>query len=737
MLAVVLLLPLTLASANAQGVSSVDVIVVLEDVANPSDVARQHRVDPRYVYEHALTGFAASIPEARLRGLERDPRVAFVSEDRPVQAAAQTTPTGVSRIEADDVHGTATGDGVRVAIIDTGIDSDHPDLVGNLDWPSGYDCINDDEDPEDDQGHGTHVAGTVAATDNSEGVVGVAPGATLVPFKVLDSTGSGYWSDVACGLDAAAALNGDQDPTNDIDLANLSLGGSGTLDGECGTTTDALYAAICSAVNGAGIAVTVAAGNDSQNASGFVPAAYPEVITVSAYSDTDGTTEDTGCRGPRWWPTCDEVFAPFSNYGDVVDVIAPGVDIESTTVGGKYGEKSGTSMAAPHVAGLAALVLEVEGALTPAELKDHLRATGQCPDGNENTGTGDCSTAAGTWDGDPDGVTEPMVNADFAVDSNSGTTGVAPTADDISASVAEDESATVTLAGSDPETCELIFSVSSSPSNGTVSSTIADASCTVDGGTYTDTATVQYTPSADYNGSDSFTFTVTDSDGNTASGTVTITVDPVNDAPVAVDDSASTAESTSVTIDVLVNDTDVDGDPLSVKSVTAPGYGTATVNDDDTVTYTPYDGSTVSDSFLYTVSDGALTDTAGVTVAVTEASSTMHVGDLDSASVNLGSSWQPAVIVLVVDANGHAANDATVNGTWDHPDGVTDEAGVTCTTDGTGRCTVMSDATLHKKVSSSTFTVDDVTHGTLSYEARSNTDPDGDSDGTTIAVTKP
>lgn len=416
-------------SAAVASPDRVDVVVVLHDGVDARDAARDadrdHDARIRHVYEHALAGYAASVPEGRLEALRRDRRVDFISEDRAVHALAQTTPTGVSRI--DGPAASATGAGVRVAVIDTGIDSDHEDLKANLDTSSDWDCINDDDDAEDDQGHGTHVAGTIAAADNGVGVVGVAPGATLVGFKVLDGSGSGTWSSVICGVDHAAALNGDTDATNDIDVANMSLGGSGTLDGTCNDTGDALYTAICGAVNEAGIAFAVAAGNDGRDAAEFVPAAYPEVMTVSAYSDTDGATTDAGCSGIGRWKTCDEEFASFSNHGDIVDVIAPGVAITSTTYDGGYGSKSGTSMAAPHVAGLAALVLEGV-ALSPADLEAHLRATGQCPDTGENTGSGDC-TDQGVWDNDPDSWTEPMGNAVWATGtSDGGDTNSAPTA---------------------------------------------------------------------------------------------------------------------------------------------------------------------------------------------------------------------------------------------------------------------------------------------------------------------
>ena len=395
-------------------------IVVLDDsVTDVEATARSlaHGVGGElgFVYEYALKGFSATLSAQAASALARNPRVAFVSPNGTVHMTEQTTPTGVSRIDAP--VSAQTGTGIRVAIIDTGIDLDHPDLAGNIDQSRGVDCISPGTSADDDQGHGTHVAGTVAAISNSEGVVGVAPGATLVPVKVLNSQGSGTWDQVICGINHVA------NPDLGIHVANMSLGGTGTASGSCADPgDDAMYAAICGALAN-GVILVVAAGNDGRDASGFVPAAYPEVVTVSAYTDLDGSPANSGCTGGRGpFRTCDETFASFSNYGSVVDVIAPGVTINSTTIGGSYGTKSGTSMAAPHVAGVAALILAANPGMSPADVAAHLRATGQCPDGNINSGSGPCS-GQGTWANDRDSLTEPMANAAFAL----GTTPDEPT----------------------------------------------------------------------------------------------------------------------------------------------------------------------------------------------------------------------------------------------------------------------------------------------------------------------
>ena len=227
---------------------------------------------------------------------------------------------GVNRVHAPAAWDTTEGAGVKVAIIDSGIDLSHPDLVGKVD--GGYSAITKTERPEDyqdDNGHGTHVSGTVAALRDGRGVVGVAPKARLYAVKVLDADGSGNLSDVIDGI-VWAAKNGMQ-------VANMSLGAP--IDSE------AMHAAVQFA-KGSGLIIVAAAGNSGKEV-GF-PGAYPETIAVSASDEHDHIAE-------------------FSSRGPQVQFIAPGVDIVSDKMGGGFVSYSGTSMASPHVAGLAALVV--------------------------------------------------------------------------------------------------------------------------------------------------------------------------------------------------------------------------------------------------------------------------------------------------------------------------------------------------------------------------------------------
>ena len=233
------------ATGQAPQASTRDVIVVFYDDERDVDgLAVQHghaygaEISARY--HSALKGYAAKVPHARIDDVRRDPRVAFVSDDREVEAYAQTLPTGVDRIDGElSKHYSSNSWGIAVAVIDTG-SGPHADLniAGGVNCQTGKSF-------SDGNGHGTHVAGTIGAINNGSGVVGVAPGIPIYSVRVLDSRGSGRFSNIICGIDwvtaNASRLN--------IKVANMSLGGAGTDDGNCGNTNgDALHKAICSSV---------------------------------------------------------------------------------------------------------------------------------------------------------------------------------------------------------------------------------------------------------------------------------------------------------------------------------------------------------------------------------------------------------------------------------------------------------------------------------------------------------
>ena len=334
-----------------------------------------------HVYTAALQGYSATMTPAVAATLEAAPGVRWVQKDTAVKTSAQTTPTGIDRANADlsptaKINGVDERVNVDVAVIDTGADLTHPDL--NIYKAGAKNCSIGAINANDLHGHGTHVSGTVGAIDNGNGVVGMAPGARIWPVKVLTDAGTGLNSDVICGIDYVTAN------ASKIEVANMSLGGEGTDDQNCGNTNnDAMHKAICKSV-AAGITYVVAAGNDSADAKNFTPAAYDEVITVSALADFNGKP---GGGAPS---TCradvDDTFADFSNFGADVDIIAPGVCINSTWMLGGYNSISGTSMASPHVAGAAALYKANNPGASPAAVKTALQNAGTLDWNNTDDG---------------------------------------------------------------------------------------------------------------------------------------------------------------------------------------------------------------------------------------------------------------------------------------------------------------------------------------------------------------
>jgi subtilisin len=335
----------------------------------------------------AFGGFTVKVPDARaLDIIKQDPNVAFVEQDKLVHINSQILPTGIKRVGADQSH-TVAGNGVGgnvdadIAILDTGISLSHPDLnvYRQQTFVAGTTTANDDN------GHGTHVAGIAAAKDNSIGVVGVAPGARLWAVKVLDKDGAGAISTIIKGIDYVTQH------ANEIDVVNLSFG--------CECNSPALDAAINSSVQ-AGVTYTVAAGNDHKDASTFSPANDPSVIAVSAMADSDGKC---GRTGPPTNHGNDDTLADFSNYGKVISISAPGVNILSTFKDNSYTTLSGTSMASPFVAGAAALYKSFHKSASPSEVRSALLNTGSI---ESTMCDGD---GHGYFAGDPDGLHEPLL----------------------------------------------------------------------------------------------------------------------------------------------------------------------------------------------------------------------------------------------------------------------------------------------------------------------------------------
>lgn len=305
--------------------------------------ARHGQFSEDRVYRRTLQGFSARLPKGQMARLAADPDVDFIERDIEVRAVGQLTPWGIADIgmpSPSPFVGDKTVAGVRIYILDTGIQPYHPDLQVR----AGINFSSRKSDWSDRNGHGTHVAGTAAARDNGTHVVGVAPGAPLYAVKVLGDNGSGSLSNVIAGVEWVA-----NEKTMDAKIVNMSLSAFS------GTGLTSLDVAIRNAIK-AGIVFAVAAGNNSRNASLYCPAHLPEAITVGAYAT--GST-----------------FAGFSNYGEVVDILAPGVSITSTWIRSSTATISGTSMAAPHVAGAAALYLSKHPGASPEDVRNALVLT--------------------------------------------------------------------------------------------------------------------------------------------------------------------------------------------------------------------------------------------------------------------------------------------------------------------------------------------------------------------------
>lgn len=393
--------------ANQMEQISGQYIVVLrddiEDVeSNATEIAHAASAEVGHLFKDSIKGFVLSLHGQALPDwIRNDSRVLFVQQDGVANLAA-TNPaeltTGIKRIHADINQTTSAGTGLGVAVLDTGIALNHPDLFvkGNVSFVAGSKTGNDE------YGHGTAVAGIIGAKENGTGVVGVSPGVDLYAVKVVSNvTPIATWSDVIKGVDWVTQ-NRDK-----IAVVNMSMGGPGADDGNCGNTNgDALHKAICKSV-ATGVVYVVAAGNDADNVAKHIPAAYEEVITVSAMADSDGKPNGTGGNTINWVGNHfinekDDTFASFSNFGAGVDLIAPGVNIRSTFLWGTYINLSGTSLSAPHVTGTVALWIAKHGRPQTGNAKDPaIRAM-----------ISQISEPVGNFRGDPDGIAEPLLNAD-------------------------------------------------------------------------------------------------------------------------------------------------------------------------------------------------------------------------------------------------------------------------------------------------------------------------------------
>ena len=375
------------AVAPAAGASSGPYVVVLRDgfdaVAATDRLVGSVGIRPSFRYDSALNGFAAILSDAQRTALRADPAVEFVGSDLTVKgsglaplASGETVPPGIRRVGAATLAQAHTAADSPVAVLDSGVDLKNADLNAL----SGKNCVTTTAAAQDDNGHGTNVAGILAARNTGSIVTGVAPGTAIYSVKVLGSKNTGTLSQILCGIDWVTA----NAPALGIKVANMSIEGAGANDGNCGNTNnDAWHKAICRST-AAGVTYVASAGNAKTTLDKTIPASYPEVLTATAMSDTDGLA---GAKGGA--PTCksgeaDDKYATFSNYAVGATAIAhtiaaPGTCVVSDKLGGGTSTYYGTSQAAPHVAGTLALCFGSGGAgpcagLAPAQAIAKLRA---------------------------------------------------------------------------------------------------------------------------------------------------------------------------------------------------------------------------------------------------------------------------------------------------------------------------------------------------------------------------
>src|SRR5262245_15194716 len=428
--------------AQAKGVIKGRYIVTFEStVTDPANTGRQlgqaHGFRLKNVYRNALNGMVIEVPQAAapalVNALRRNPMIRSVVPDRQVTLTAQTNPKGIRRVAAALGIGIRAnaGTGIDVAVMDSGIDSTHRDLAvdttRNATCIDGNPCTTGPGTGEDGLGHGTSVAGAIAAVDNSVDLVGVSPAVNLISVQVFNSSGESSNSDIIAGIDYLLTLN----QTNLVEVVNMSFrdicADSSGANAPCASNADIqpLQTPLQNLAN-AGTTLIAASGNDTIDTKFVMPASTNAVIAFSAIADSNGLPGGGGAkvcvsrlRNFCLQTTPDDSFAPFSNFGSAVAVTAPGTDELLLAKGGGTTKSSGTSFAAPYAAGVAAIFIRDrlnrgEATPSPGKVKKSLIQTGECYQKGSGAGFLFYGTAGcpSVWPGDSDGIAEPLVRAD-------------------------------------------------------------------------------------------------------------------------------------------------------------------------------------------------------------------------------------------------------------------------------------------------------------------------------------
>ena len=654
----------------------------------------------------SLNAFVIKVPvhaeEKFISSISKNPNIKYAERDVVVNALY--TPNdqyfniqwGMQRIGMESVWDVNRnlGAGIIVAVIDTGIYDNHPDFAGTTILTDiDYDFVDDDTDTRPTaiclipgvgkfaESHSTFVSGIIAATkDNSKGVSGLAP-VDILPIRVLGTCGSGYTSDVAAGIRYAA--------DNGADVINLSLGSSVATQVEL----DAVNYA-----HAAGVVLVAAAGNDGDgdNLPSY-PASYANVISVSAVAN------DNSFAPYSQHVSSNELAAPGGTTGScstsgTTYIVSTGVVTQGNSVKFTYTCGTGTSFAAPHVSGVAALIKASIPGITNDGIRLHLQDNAEDlgapgrdeffgyglvtatsviafieeppPDNSPTANAGPDATVNesspvildGSGSSDPNGdtltflwtapagislssttaesptFTTPSVTTDtvltFSLIVNDGTDSSpadnviitvsnndAPVADIQSVSTDEDTALSIILTATDADGDSLTYTTVSSPSNGSLSGTAPN---------------LTYTPDPDFNGDDFFTFKANDGIADSDPATISIAVVPVNDKPIADDQSVSTDENTELQITLTA--TDADGDSLTYTTVSSPSNGSLSGTAPN-LTYTPNSDFTGSDSIIFKANDGiADSDPATISITVNAVSQGISITLIDPNTVESGGS---------------------------------------------------------------------------------------------------